>query len=245
VAAVLAVAGIVGWPHLHRRPADAATAHQSGHPPSVSNQAGRPSSVSKLPGGSVAGSPAADGRYPDDAGIGTAAEAARVLAGLAAIRQQAYAQRRADMLDDVYASATLLAADAQQLYRSVPSGCALIGVRTGYRDPQLEPAAQPAGVPDAQPAGVPDAQPAGVSDAQPAGVSDAQPADGPAGRPADVPARTGIGPVSITVTASVPSATLRCGGVVRGRTSPAGPIRLRLVLSNAGRGWRISSERPG
>ena len=126
-------------------------------------------------------------------------ELAAVLAGLDAVRERAFALRRPDLLTEVYASPTLLAADTDQVLRSVPVGCSLAGVRTSYRD--LRPVAQ------------------------------AEPSTG-TGRE-----------VSVIVTATLPAATLSCTGTAPRATRPVGPTRLRLVLADAGRGWRITSQR--
>jgi hypothetical protein len=56
------------------------------------------------------------------------------LAALDALRQQAFAQRRPDLLERVYGSPELRARDAVLINQLVPSGCGLLGVRTTYRD---------------------------------------------------------------------------------------------------------------
>jgi hypothetical protein len=146
----------------------------------------------------------------------------RILAGLAAVREQAYAQRRPDLLAGVYASSALLATDIRQLYRSVPTGCGLLGVRTTYRDLRPSSPAGPA--------------PATQTGPAPATETGAAPAT-----------RTGPAPrsVPVTATAVLPPAILSCQGAVRGHTRPIDPIRLRLVLTDRGDGWRITSEQRG
>ena len=52
-----------------------------------------------------------------------------------------------DLLAAVYSSPTLLATDARQLYRSVPAGCGLLGVRTSYRELRLSSPVDPRSVP--------------------------------------------------------------------------------------------------
>ena len=55
-----------------------------------------------------------------------------VLARLDALRSAAYAARDPARLAQVYRSAALLTADRSQLLRTVPAGCRLTGLRTGY-----------------------------------------------------------------------------------------------------------------
>jgi hypothetical protein len=69
----------------------------------------------------------------------TSIDPAVALEALDQIRAQAYAERRADLLAQVYDSSTLLAEDTAQLTRSVPVGCVLSGLRTSYAD--LQPTA--------------------------------------------------------------------------------------------------------
>jgi len=59
-----------------------------------------------------------------------------VLTRLDRLRSAAYAQRRPELLRQVYRSATLLATDTAQLLRSVPAGCRLTGLDTDYRQLQ-------------------------------------------------------------------------------------------------------------
>ncbi|MDQ1740845.1 MAG: hypothetical protein QOE53_2497, partial [Pseudonocardiales bacterium] len=58
---------------------------------------------------------------------------------------------------------------------------------------------------------------------------------------------TGADPhrLELQTTASQPSASLICGGVVRSETQPAVPTRLMLRLVRVGAGYRIASQRPG
>jgi hypothetical protein len=69
----------------------------------------------------------------------TSIDPAAALAALDRIRAQAYAERRAGLLAQVYDSSTLLAQDTAQLTRSVPLGCVLSGLQTSYAD--LQPTA--------------------------------------------------------------------------------------------------------
>jgi hypothetical protein len=214
-AGLLIAACVLGWPQTHRRPAAAESGsvptRRGSAPPSAGSHAAeaQPSSRATADPAPATGQARQDaGQARPDAvgasvtgaqagsGIRTAADAARILAELAAVRERAYAQRRPDLLTGVYASPALLAADSQQLYRSVPAGCGLSGVRTGYRGLSLV---------------------------------------------------TGEGTrsVAITATAFLPSAVLSCQHGGRDQTRPTGAIRLRLVLADAGDGWRIVSERPG
>ncbi|HEU5271701.1 MAG TPA: protein kinase, partial [Jatrophihabitans sp.] len=123
VAAVLVAVGVAGLPQLRRRSADAVTARHLDRPQplphrSTTDGADMRESVAGEP---VAGGSANAGRSPYGAGIGTAAELDRILAGLSGVREQAYAQRRPDLLTAVYDSAALRAADSRQLDRSVPA----------------------------------------------------------------------------------------------------------------------------
>ena len=55
---------------------------------------------------------------------------------------------------------------------------------------------------------------------------------------------TGTGrEASVTVTAALPAATLSCAGAAPRATRPVGPTKLRLVLADDGRSWRINSQR--
>jgi hypothetical protein len=62
------------------------------------------------------------------------ADFAATLTALDVLRQQAFAQRRPELLSEVYGSADLRAQDAALITQLVPSGCGLLGVRTTYRD---------------------------------------------------------------------------------------------------------------
>jgi hypothetical protein len=190
-AGLLVAACVLGWSQLHRRPAAAAPQATARSDAGLAR-----SDAGRLAVGESVTDAEAGGSGGDQAGIRTAADAARVLAQLAAVRERAYAQRRPELLAGVYSSAPLLAADTRQLYRSVPAGCGLSGVRTSYQGLSLGSGA-------------------------------------------------GTRSVQLSATASLPSAVLSCQGAVRGRTEPTGPLRLRLVLADAGRGWRIVSERAG
>ncbi len=59
------------------------------------------------------------------------------IAALDALRGRAFAERRPDLLREVYASAALLQADTALLLRIVPTGCGLHGVRTTYQGVQV------------------------------------------------------------------------------------------------------------
>lgn len=214
----LLVAGcVLGWSQWPRRPAagsDRSAAQPRSAPPSTDAPAGdvqaggaRPAGgtaaaasqatdQARSDAGRLAGGESVTGARADHAGIKTAADAARVLAQLATVREEAYAERRPELLAGVYSSAALLAADTQQLYRSVPAGCGLTGVRADYRQLSLAEGGGPRSV-------------------------------------------------LVTATASLPAAILSCRQAVRGRTRPTGPLRLRLLLADAGHGWRIVSERSG
>jgi serine/threonine protein kinase len=61
---------------------------------------------------------------------------AAILVRLDRLRSAAYAQRRPELLEQVYRSTSLLAADTAQLLRSVPAGCRLTGLDTDYRQLQ-------------------------------------------------------------------------------------------------------------
>jgi len=63
-----------------------------------------------------------------------AADYAQALTELDGIRERAFAQRRPDLLDSLYASPELQARDAAMIAGLVPVDCGLFGVRTTYRD---------------------------------------------------------------------------------------------------------------
>lgn len=86
---------------------------------------------SASPAGPVASLPAAG-----TAGSASPADPVAILARLDQLRSAAYAQRRPELLEQVYRSASLLAADTAQLLRSVPAGCLLTGLDTDYRQLQ-------------------------------------------------------------------------------------------------------------
>lgn len=121
VSGLMSAALVLGWPELHRRPASAET----GLP--VVGRTGSPESRPAT-GGPVASPPAA-AMSPDRLAV--------LLTALDAVRERAFAERRPELLSQVYASPALLAADTAQLIRSVPAGCRLTGVHTGYRDPTV------------------------------------------------------------------------------------------------------------
>jgi hypothetical protein len=218
---LIGAALVLGWPGLHRRPVAAETGMPGERP------AGAATAGSLTPGPSAAGrSGTAGAGRPTDGPAGSTAgtpdaamsadRLAAVLAALDAVRERAFAERRPELLAEVYASSSLLAADTEQLTSTVPVGCRLVGVRTGYRDPQPVAAAgnRPVGNPST-------------------------------GSPPTRNPPAGVRSVAVTVTATLPSASLRCAGVVRSRTRPAGPTRLRLLLTDSGAGWRVASERLG
>src|SRR6185503_9689982 len=66
----------------------------------------------------------------------TSVDPVTVLTRLDRLRSAAYAQRRPELLRQVYRSATLLATDTAQLLRLVPAGCRLTGLDTDYRQLQ-------------------------------------------------------------------------------------------------------------
>jgi serine/threonine protein kinase len=118
------------------------------------------------------------------------------LTRLDAVRAQAYAENRPDLLVQVYRPGPLLDEDAAQLRLQVPTGCGLHGAVTAYS--QLEVGG------------------------------------------------SGLGSVSVAVTAALPSASLMCAGVLSGRSSAIAPTRLQISLSAQSDGtWRISQQRRG
>lgn len=76
----------------------------------------------------------------------TATDFGATLTALDAVREAAFAQRRPELLAQVYASAQLQSQDAAQIARLVPAGCGLLGVQTTYRDVRLVSAASSAEV---------------------------------------------------------------------------------------------------
>jgi hypothetical protein len=80
--------------------------------------------------------PAGSASPTDPAGSASPIDPAGILTRLDRLRSAAYAQRRPELLHQVYRSATLLAADTAQLLRSVPAGCQLTGLNTDYRQLQ-------------------------------------------------------------------------------------------------------------
>jgi serine/threonine protein kinase len=85
-----------------------------------------PSSRTVSPAAASDHATSATGAQPSDA------ELSRTLAELDLVRQEAFAQRRPDLLDQLYSSADLRARDTATILGLVPSGCGLIGVRTTY-----------------------------------------------------------------------------------------------------------------
>jgi len=75
-------------------------------------------------------------RATSTAGSTSPVDPAGILIRLDRLRSAAYAQRRPELLAQVYRSTSLLAADTAQLLRSVPAGCRLTGLDTDYRQLQ-------------------------------------------------------------------------------------------------------------
>jgi len=137
------------------------------------------------------------GRLPDVNGQPSSLEtevvnAERALSGLSLVREQAFAQRRPELLRQVYRASDLLRADSAVLLSTVRPGCGLFGLRPAYRGLRV--------------------------------------AEEPAGR------------LRIDAVASLPSATLRCGGRPSGQTAAGRPITLSLVLARFGPDYRIESQ---
>jgi len=88
----------------------------------------RPTGASGSVGATTRPSTTRPSGEPTDAAYWT-----RVLAQLDAVRAQAYAARRPELLARVYTPGALLSADTAQLRRLVPQGCGLTGALTGYR----------------------------------------------------------------------------------------------------------------
>ncbi|HET6209582.1 MAG TPA: hypothetical protein VFD94_04325, partial [Jatrophihabitans sp.] len=104
----------------------------AGSPVAAAGPAGRPATRG------TAGSPSpltsTGPNHP--AGSASPTDPAGILTRLDRLRSAAYAQRRPELLEQVYRSSTLLAADTAQLLRSVPAGCQLTGLNTDYRQLQ-------------------------------------------------------------------------------------------------------------
>lgn len=75
------------------------------------------------------------------AGPTSPVDPAAILIRLDRLRSAAYAQRRPELLEQVYRSTSLLAADTAQLLRAVPVGCRLTGLDTDYRQLQASSSA--------------------------------------------------------------------------------------------------------
>ncbi len=259
VAGTLAMACSIGWPRLHQRPAAASMGERVAHArpaagSSVPPRAGSPADPSIAPGSQPPATlPAA--AHP------SVAELEGILAGLAAVRQQAFAQRRPALLAAAYASPTLLAADTAQLLHGVPAGCQLAGLHTSYRDVRALPTVGgTAASGDARPASAGGTKAGGTKagGTKAGGTKAGGMKAGASARSAPVGTATGDGgqPTGATpdnddrwlvvgATATLSTATLSCAGTVRGHSRPAGPMRLRLVLTDDGHGWRIASQRLG
>jgi hypothetical protein len=142
--ALIVTAGVLGWPLLHRSPD--ASAGGSGREERLS--------ADRSAGNDTASSAATPATSASDAtthGVVTPDRAGQALAALRkldGLRAQAYAQRRPELLDQVYSSNALLAGDRAQLTRSVPPGCVLVGLSTGYSG--LRASAQASGALDVQ-----------------------------------------------------------------------------------------------
>ncbi len=148
--ALLATAGAVwastgGAPRGHPDPARSASpsAHSpaTSSPPGSSPPGSRAPSTSRpagrAPGSRPPGRSRARSAAPSVAGVawpasGSDATWGRVLAQLDDLRRQAFATRDASLLARMYASPALQRADAALLWRIVPAGCSLTGVRTRY-----------------------------------------------------------------------------------------------------------------
>ena len=238
LAGALVTALLLGWPQSHRRAAATQPASSAAQPAS---SAAQPAGSAAQPAGSdartatrTATSDAADrtrAGTADRSATGTAdpsaTDLAAILTGLDAVREQAFAMRQPGLLAGIYASPTLLAADTAQLLRSVPIGCRLIGVRTSYRDvhPLLPTVLDSAGRMTSNATGTrAESRNAARTESLNATAS---------------PTMT----ASLTVTAALPAANLSCAGTALSQTRPVGPMRLRLVLSDDGHGWRIASQR--
>jgi hypothetical protein len=149
VSALIGAALVLGWPELHRRPAAAETglagAELVAHGPFGTGSSGTAGLSPPDDAFSTAGRSGTAGARPPAAGptVGAPAAAltterlAAVLGALDSVRERAFAERRPELLTQVYASPALLAADTAQLTSTVPAGCGLVGVRTDYRSPEL------------------------------------------------------------------------------------------------------------
>ena len=223
IAGTLAAGCSIGWPRLHRRAAAASAGE-----PALGAAGARPvagpsahPSLARVPG---ARPPA----VPPTTAHPSVAELENILTGLAAVRERAFAQRQPALLAAAYASPTLLAADTAQLLHGVPAGCRLAGLHTSYRDVRtLTSVGGTAGHAARSKSS------AGTAVVDPSAVA------------ADTTVRDGTRSVTVAAIATLSAGTLSCAGTVRGHSRPAAPVRLRLVLTDDGRGRRMASQRLG
>lgn len=175
-----------------------------------------------------------DGGHPAPAI--TLPRVAAILADLDAVRARAYAERDAGLLATTYAAPGLVSADTGELDRSVPAGCGLLGVTTRYTGLRLIP-------PDGNnPPGAGKTAATATGRAAPTvtGTSTATEPGASTGESTGYPDAT---TVTVEVSVSMPSATLRCGGAVSARTVPSGSVRLRVAMRLDDGGGRIISRR--
>ncbi len=131
-AALLAACVVAGLVWSGRHGGAAAEAPQ---PPAPSSPASTASPAPSAPSAGRATRSAAirpSAGAPNDTADGEAAHAAQVLIALDHQRELAFAQRRVELLGQVYLPGPLLAQDSALLARVVPTGCQLVGVRTTY-----------------------------------------------------------------------------------------------------------------
>ncbi|HEX2902954.1 MAG TPA: protein kinase [Jatrophihabitans sp.] len=137
--AVLVAAAIIGrpllWQQRETSHTGAAATGPVGAPaaagPTASGAAPVPSAHQAGVASAAANVPA---RTPGPSSVpASAAELAASLNRLDALRGRAFAERRPDLLAQVYDSPALLAADTRTLTTLVPAGCGLTGLRTSYR----------------------------------------------------------------------------------------------------------------
>jgi hypothetical protein len=134
-AAVLALlglfglAGVLGWSTLFHRATNTAGRSITAQPTAPQRSLAQPSASQ----GPTTQARRTQGLTAQPSAVLQPAELLHALASLDAVRAQAFAQRRPELLTAVYASKALLAADTTELNGMVPAGCQLPGLHSSYR----------------------------------------------------------------------------------------------------------------
>lgn len=104
--------------------------------PAAAAGSARPASSAKPISPADSADPAKLAGPASSASVASSTGPAAILARLDRLRSQAYAERRPELLQQVYRSTSLLASDTAQLLRTVPAGCRLTGLVTDYQQLQ-------------------------------------------------------------------------------------------------------------